>query len=868
MDFSPTRNLYDKADNHQAKFTAKPGLNEAVIRLISSTKNEPVWMLEKRLKAWKLFQETSLPTWGPDLSELDFEKIIYFIDPNAQETKNWEEVPAEIKKTFERLGIPEAEKTALAGVGAQYDSGVVYHNIQKSLQEKGVIFENMDVAVHKYPDLVQKYFMTSCIPINDHKLIMLHAAVWSGGTFIYVPKSVKVDLPLQAYFRMNAQRGGQFEHTLIIVDEGAELQYIEGCSSPRYSQQSLHAGCVEVHVMADAKMKYISIENWSKNVYNLNTKRALVQKNAIMEWINGNMGCLVGDSKIFTNPKGPVNIEDINPGEKIYVWDERTNSITKSKVTAKMVSGIKKVYTVKAGGRQLEATANHPFLTLTRKKNSLFHKKGFFHFEWKPLEELQEGDVIGLVKKVPLEGKAYMLPRYDYNYSLKSKNQYREFEMNAKTLYNDDIIIPIETNNEFMWLMGIMLGDGFIDTKSNKMNIAINQTDDLRETLIKTVEKNFNYDIKDRQERYVEIYSKPLCETFVKIGFGGDAFTKKIPSWVFELPEEQILSLLAGYFDSDGHVAKSGLRYQALAYTSINKRLLEDIKTLAIMCGFGVSHIIKHREKGKAIVVGKECNVRDSWRILLNGQKVHVLPSHSKKKKEKINKIKSHRNYGRIGNLNFKSKTNSEIGFAKISKIIPLGEKPTYDIEVEGYHNFIANGLIVHNSSRTMLYPCSVLVGEGAKSESLGVAFAGPGQDQDTGAKMIHVGANTHSIIRAKSISKGGGISTYRGLVRATSSARGSKSTVQCDALLLDAQSISKTYPTMKIDNNAVAITHEATVSKIGDEQLFYLMTRGLTQEQAMRMIVGGFIEPIIKALPLEYAVELNKLVELEIEGF
>src|SRR3989338_1338367 len=287
------RSRYDDADAHQARYIAKQGINEEVVQFISKTKQEPQWMLDKRLKALKLFQETPLPTWGPDLSQLDLNQIIYFVDPNATESKSWDDVPIEIKKTFERLGIPEAEKKALSGVGAQYDSGVVYNNIDKILKDKGVIFENMDVAVQKYPELVKKHFMNSCIPVNDHKFIMLHAAVWSGGTFIYVPKNVKVDLPLQAYFRMNEQRGGQFEHTLIVLDEGAELHYIEGCSSPRYSSTSLHAGCVEIFVGKGAKMRYSSIENWSKNVYNLNTKRALVDADATMEWVSGNMGSRV-----------------------------------------------------------------------------------------------------------------------------------------------------------------------------------------------------------------------------------------------------------------------------------------------------------------------------------------------------------------------------------------------------------------------------------------------------------------------------------------------------------------------------------------------------------------------------------------------
>tara|TARA_Y100000310_G_scaffold339045_1_gene430505 strand:+ start:5153 stop:6544 length:1392 start_codon:yes stop_codon:yes gene_type:complete len=456
----PSRELYDQADDHKAKFVAKPGINEEVVRMISKTKNEPAWMLEKRLKGLDLFKKTKLPSWGPDLSDLNFDEIVYYIDPDAKESTSWEDVPEEIKKTFDRLGIPEAEKKALAGVGAQYDSNIVYHNIQDDLKKKGVIFENMDVAVHKYPELVKKYFMTSCIPVHDHKFVMLHAAVWSGGTFIYIPKGVKVDLPLQAYFRMNQEAGGQFEHTLIVVDEGADLHYIEGCSSPRFNTNSLHAGCVELHVLKGAKMRYTSIENWSKNVYNLNTKRAMVHKDARVEWINGTMG-----------------------------------------------------------------------------------------------------------------------------------------------------------------------------------------------------------------------------------------------------------------------------------------------------------------------------------------------------------------------------------------------------------------------SSRTMLYPSSVLIGENAEAESLGITFAGPGQDQDTGSKVIHVAPNTKSLIRSKSISKSGGVSTYRGLVHVAKGASNTKSNVECDALIIDDESTSNTYPFMKVDNNNVNIGHEARVGKIGEEQIFYLMSRGLNEEQAIKMVVSGFIEPIVKALPFEYAVELNKLIELEIEG-
>ena len=221
------------------------GLSEEVIRVISKDKNEPEWMLKKRLDAYEWFKKTPLPNWGLDLSEINFDELVYYAKPDAVQTKNWEEVPEEIRKTFDMLGIPETERKALAGAGAQYDSSVVYHNLKKEWEEKGVIFEDMDVAVQKYPELVKEYFMTRCIPISDHKLIMLHAAVWSGGTFIYVPKGVKITMPLQAYFRMNAKRGGQFEHTLIVAEPFSEISYIEGCSAPQYNVNSLHAGGVD-----------------------------------------------------------------------------------------------------------------------------------------------------------------------------------------------------------------------------------------------------------------------------------------------------------------------------------------------------------------------------------------------------------------------------------------------------------------------------------------------------------------------------------------------------------------------------------------------------------------------------------------------
>ena len=263
------------AEKNTEDFTLRSevGLTEEVVRMISADKKEPEWMLQKRLRSLELFHKMAMPTWGPDISKLDLENIHYFGKAKAKKNSTtWEDVPADIKKTFEKLGIPEAEQKALGGVGAQYESEVVYHSLKKEIEAQGVIFLDMDEAVKQYPELVKANFMTKCIPIGDHKFIALHGAVWSGGSFIYVPKGVKVKQPLQAYFRMNAEKSGQFEHTLIIVDDDAEVHYIEGCSAPQYNSSSLHAGCVEVLVGKRARARYSSVENWSKNTYNLNTK--------------------------------------------------------------------------------------------------------------------------------------------------------------------------------------------------------------------------------------------------------------------------------------------------------------------------------------------------------------------------------------------------------------------------------------------------------------------------------------------------------------------------------------------------------------------------------------------------------------------
>ncbi|MBA3643381.1 MAG: Fe-S cluster assembly protein SufB [Chloroflexota bacterium] len=450
---------YGFRDEEDYVFKSKRGLSRAVVEEISAMKDEPAWMLEYRLKALEHFYKRPMPSWGGNLNDIDFDNIFYYIRPSEKQGKTWDEVPEYIKNTFEKLGIPEAERKFLAGVGAQYESEVIYHSLRDDLTELGVIFLDMDSAVREQPELVKQYFGT-IIPANDNKFAALNSAVWSGGSFIYVPEGVKVEVPLQAYFRINAENMGQFERTLIICAPGSYVHYVEGCTAPTYSTDSLHSAVVEIIVQEGARCRYTTIQNWSKNVYNLVTKRAAAYKDATMEWVDGNLG-----------------------------------------------------------------------------------------------------------------------------------------------------------------------------------------------------------------------------------------------------------------------------------------------------------------------------------------------------------------------------------------------------------------------SKLTMKYPAVWLMEPGARGEILSVAFAGDGQHQDAGGKVVHVAPNTSSQITSKSISKGTGRSSYRGLVKVHKGAENVRSSVVCDALLLDETSRTDTYPYMEIEEEKVSIGHEATVSKVAEEQIFYLMSRGVSETDAMSMIVNGFIEPIAKELPLEYAVELNRLIQLEMEG-
>lgn len=284
------RSIYDFRYEEKDSYRVSGGLTPEIIEQISKEKHDPDWMREFRLKSLKLYNEIAIPDWGPDITDLNMDEIVTYVRANTDMKGKWEEVPEDIKDTFEKLGIPQAERTSLAGVGAQYDSEVVYHSLQEEVAAMGVVYTDMETALTgPYADMVKEHFM-KLVPPTDHKFAALHGAVWSGGSFVYVPKGVKVEVPLQSYFRLNAAGAGQFEHTLIIVDEGADLHFIEGCSAPKYNVANLHAGCVELYVRKGARLRYSTIENWSKNMYNLNTKRARVEEGAKMEWVSGSFG--------------------------------------------------------------------------------------------------------------------------------------------------------------------------------------------------------------------------------------------------------------------------------------------------------------------------------------------------------------------------------------------------------------------------------------------------------------------------------------------------------------------------------------------------------------------------------------------------
>lgn len=853
-------------EDAEYEFVVPKGLSREVVEAISYYKGEPEWMRKIRLQALEIFFRKPMPTWGADLSELNFDEITYYAAPTKEKFRSWDEVPEYIKRTYERLGIPEAERKFLAGVGAQYDSEVVYHRVREDLERLGVIFVDMDTAVREYPDIVREYFGT-VIPPTDNKFAALNTAVWSGGSFVYVPKGVHVEMPLQAYFRINAQNIGQFERTLIIAEEGSFVHYIEGCTAPIYSTHSLHSAVVELIAKPGATIRYTTLQNWSHNVYNLVTKRGVAYEDAKIIWVDANIGCVCEGELVYTE-HGPKPIEQVEPGTKVWSFDETTRTWVLRPVVARKFSGLKQVYEVEfSNGRTLRLTDNHPLLAVhydpTKPK-----KLGRYSLRWKPLRELSVGDAVVFPIALPSEGQPYRFARPELPERFKGRNQYgATYEIQSHSRL--PVSLPEATDEDLCWMLGLWLADGDYRIQNGngslrfgKVGWSVPRGDRARAKLVELLNRYIGKErIEERKDGvYLCVNSLEFALWLKENGFVSGAKQKRIPGWVFTLPLQQKLAFLAGYLDGDGCIHRTGASVK-----SANRDLLVDIQALATSCGLHASAIYTEESTQDINGTGK-AKTYVSYRLdlaRLEGLRP-FLTDGLKAKMKSPSWVKRFRQSRGIRPTRLLTETT---GITRIVAIRPSVIAPTYDLEIDGTSNFVVNGILVHNSKVTMKYPCVYMVGKGARGEVLSVAFASNGQHQDAGAKMIHAAPYTTSIITSKSISVFGGRATYRGMVKVYPGCKGAKVNVRCDALLLDEISRTDTYPVMEIEEEEVEVAHEATVSKIGEEQLFYLQSRGLTDDQAIKMIVNGFFRDFAKELPMEYAVEFTRLIELQLEG-
>ncbi len=786
--------------------------------------------------------------------------------------------------TSEMLGFAKVERIERMGVEPVYDievaghhnfvaegfvvhnSEVVFHRNREDLEAQGVLFCDMDTAVREHPDIVRKWFGT-IIPPNDNKFAALNSAVWSGGSFIYVPQGVKVEMPLQAYFRINAENMGQFERTLIIADEGSQVHYVEGCSAPVYTSDSLHSAVVELVALPGSRITYTTIQNWSNNVYNLVTKRARAEAESHVEWIDGNIGCLAQGSRV-TTPAGTKPIELVSPGDRVLSYDEETGELCFRAVTAKRFSGYQPVREVRAGERALRVTDNHPFYSY-RYDPERAKKSGRYQLAYVRADSLTRA----IVPVTSTDyGHPHKLERSECVTSFAGSNQYaagfRTVRRRAPRL------APIEeTTAELMWLFGLFVGDGSIEREPAqnggprwaRVTFSVPSGDRARARLLEVMRRVLPDAAPEERRDGVTVRwsSVELADLFQLNGFATGALRKRLPGWILDLPEDQRVAFVAGYLDSDG-CAPEGRR--GFSIKSVNRPLLEDVAEVLTSLGIPCRIFTEKDAEGPVKILGYDSRCRGSHRLDFRADgRLTGMVSEPLRAAVARQSPPSTRWFRTVGRSGIVLPGSVEIRPVEVSTTAVVA--PTWDIEVEGTGNFLSEGFIVHNSRLTMKYPSVYLVGPKASGEVLSVAYAGPGQHQDAGAKMIHAAPETTSTIVSKSISKDGGVTTYRGLVHVDPEAKGAKSFVRCDALLLDDDSVSETKPYMEVGEQDAQIGHEATVSKVGDDQLFYLMSRGLSESQAMGMIVNGFIEPVTRTLPMEYAVEWSRLIELQMEG-
>lgn len=819
-------------------YITKPGISEGVVREISDMKGEPKWMLELRLKAFAQFEAKQNPIWGADLSAIHFENIHYYLKASDSEGKTWDDVPADVKETFDRLGIPEAERGVLAGVKAQYDSEVVYGSLKDVWAKDGVVFLSMDEGLKKYPDLVKEYF-GKVIPSGDNKYSALNTAVWSGGSFVYIPKGVDVKMPLQTYFRINAENAGQFERTLIIVDEGASVHYIEGC--------------------------------------------------------------FTAGTQIMTT-EGLVAIEDITSDSEVLTHTGKYKDVYHTQV--RPYSGELFSFTI-TGQRSeiIEATEEHPFLVVKRKYKNERNK--VWKPEWIPAKDIVKGDYACF----PIDQTRKCHDILEYEVPVGNGRHGWQLEK-----------LSLLCTNELFTLLGYYLAEGSISAGSY-LNFSFNSNErEYIEEVTKLIETVFG-ETRVREVHHeqnngttVVVSSVRLCRFFEQ--FGTHSSAKQLPAWVLQESSSKQQALIGAWFKGDGNYYRRQNKHgfkEAFRISTTSKTLANQGRMLLARLGIASSlnHQVRKstgRQTMYTLVIGGEYMTQFGEIVgqavqpkMWNKKRATAYHIDEKYLYAPVNAITS-KQVENISVYNFSVRddesyvaggvavhnctapnfSSGSLHSAVVEIFVKKGARCQYTTVQNWYknvYNLVTKRAYVEEEAQmiwtdfnmgskvTMKYPGFILAGKGARGETLSMALAGAGQHQDTGSKAIHLAPYTSSTIISKSISKDGGRTSYRGLVNVGPYAHDAKNSVICDALLLDGQSRSDTYPIDKIFNSRVEVQHEATVSKIGEDQLFYLMSRGVTEEDARKMIVNGFIEDLVRKLPLEYAVEMNRLIDHEMEG-
>jgi Fe-S cluster assembly protein SufB len=807
------------ADPDVAGASARRGLSEEVVRDISGLKNEPEWMLDLRLKGLKYFTRKPMPTWGSDLSGIDFDNIKYFVRSTEKQAASWDELPADIKSTYDKLGIPEAEKQRLiAGVAAQYESEVVYHKIRDDLEEKGVIFLDTDTALKEHPDLFHEYFGT-VIPPGDNKFAALNTATWSGGSFIYVPKGVHVDIPLQAYFRINTENMGQFERTLIIADEDSYVHYVEGC---------LPAG--ELIAMADGTWKRIETVRVGDHVLGHDGRPHRVTAFQVRD--------LRGSLHTFT-PMSPANAFSVTDEHPVLVVP-RAEVLVKRKPR---------------NGWQPEVDTGKLLAAQPR---------------WVPAKSVQQGDFLVFPKPRPRRAAASMSPA-------------------------------------FARLAGYYLAEGSATLTNGCKSLAfsfrmdeLHLADDVRRACKELYDAEGSVFFNEaKHEARVLVYTKAGYDA-MKQHIGDRSFAKSLSADLMGQDEAFLAELVETYVRGDGNeIERGGATWKRIHTTS---RTLA-FQLQAVLARMGTYATVElRREGGPAEIMGRQVTRHDLYQVqwteggrgprqardagdyfLVPVKKRSVRVADEPVFNLDVEAPDSYLAYGfAVHNCTAPIYSSDSLHSAVVEIIVKKGGRCRYTT-IQNWsanvYNLVTKRAVAHEgatmewidgnigSKVTMKYPSVYLMGEHARGETLSVAFAGTGQHQDAGAKMVHLAPNTSSQIVSKSVARGGGRTSYRGLVQVADGAAHAKSTVKCDALLIDTVSRSDTYPYVDVREDDAEMGHEATVSKISEDQLFYLMSRGMTEDEAMATIVRGFVEPIARELPMEYALELNRLIELQMEG-